>query len=97
MESIKNDNWKDSHEWLRMIEAKLSATEQKVVICWVPSHCNVYGNEKADQLAERGSTLSQRDAPTTSGIIKAKIKNVKWTINHKRAKAYSGNEENRKA
>lgn len=86
VESIQNDNWKDTHEWLRMIKAKLSAMQQNLTICWVPSHCNVFGNEKADLLAEKGTELSQKDAPTTFGIIKAKIKNIKWKIDHQRAK-----------
>ena len=53
--SLEARNWKDTHEWLRMIKTKLSQIEYQLTICWIPSHCNTFGNEKADALAEKGS------------------------------------------
>ena len=88
--SLKAHNWKDSHEWLRVIKHKLNEMNNKITICWIPSHCNTYGNDKADQLAEKGTHCDQKDAPVTLSIAKAKIKNTKWKIDHKRAKEMYG-------
>ena len=79
-------NWKDTHEWLRMIKTKLNLIDYQLTICWIPSHCNTFGNDKADALAEKGSKCQQKKAPVTMNIAKAKIKNVKWKIDHERAK-----------
>ena len=35
------------------------ATEAKVAIQWIPSHCDIPGNEKADALAKQGSQMPQ--------------------------------------
>ena len=72
--ALKSNDWKDTHEWLRAIKVLLNNTKKKIIICWVPSHCNTFGNEKADQLAERGAKLTQTDIPVTFCIVKAKIK-----------------------
>ena len=86
IDALQSNKWKDSHEWIRVVKKNLSEMEKKLTICWVPSHCAVYGNEKADQLAEEGTKQNQKEAPVTFGIVKAKIRSVKWEITHKRAK-----------
>jgi len=79
-QALNSRNWKDDHEWIRVIKSLLQEMKQMVTLCWVPSHCGTYGNEKADQLAEQGSRMCQKDAPVTFSIVKAKIKNKKWDI-----------------
>ena len=83
--ALKMNNWKDEHEWLRRIKKRLDENTAKLTICWIPSHVNTYGNEKADALADRGTKEDQSCAPVTFRIVKAKVKNKKWTINHPRA------------
>ena len=56
-----------------------------VVLQWIPSHCNVRGNETADSLAKEGTTKEQTDRSTsyteTKTIIKSKQQN-KWKRQH---------------
>jgi ribonuclease HI len=56
-----------------------------VVLQWIPSHCNVSGNEIADSLAKEGTTKEQVDKstsyPEAKTIIKAKQQN-KWNRQH---------------
>ena len=53
--ALEAKDWKDRHEWMKEIKTTLEGIRQELVICWVPSHCNTYGNEKADKLADEGS------------------------------------------
>lgn len=39
-----------------------AATRHQVNICWVPGHCNIEGNEKADELARKGSNMEEARA-----------------------------------
>ena len=58
-----------------------------VTLQWIPSHCNVYGNETADSLAKEGTTKEQVDRSTSYSeaktIIKAKQQR-KWRLEHPR-------------
>lgn len=53
--------------------AELSETHN-VTLQWVPSHCNLYGNEMADHLAKEGCQLPQEDLAVTYDEAKAIIK-----------------------
>ena len=54
---------------------------------WIPSHCNVPGNEAADSLAKEGTTKEQVDRstsyPEVKTILKAK-QHSKWRHKHPR-------------
>ena len=56
-----------------------------VIMQWIPSHCNIYGNEVADCLAKEGSAKEQKDRSTTfkesKTIIKA-VQQSKWIKEH---------------
>ena len=53
--------------------AELSANHN-VTLQWIPSHCDLYGNEMADQLAKEGSKLPQEDKSTSFNEVKTIIK-----------------------
>lgn len=46
-------------------DSLITIRHHKVKLCWVPGHSNVEGNEKADELARRGSALSISEADTS--------------------------------
>ena len=83
--ALKSNKWKDTHEWIRAIKCVLQRAKRTITICWVPSHCGTYGNEIADKLADQGSTMDQSSAPVTENIVRAKIRNRKWKVEHERA------------
>ena len=52
---------------------------------WVPGHCNLFGNEKADHLAKNGSTLEQLEEGCTYEESKTHIKAAiqkRWKESH---------------
>ena len=57
----------------------------KVAIQWIPSHCGLYGNEKADTLAKEASSSEQTNEATSyeeeKTLIKRKIQE-EWTKMH---------------
>ena len=61
------------HE-LRVKLSKLIES-RRIVLQWIPSHCGISGNEKADEFAKRGANMQQENLPIT---IKRKtiIKNM---------------------
>ena len=71
--------------WLLKIQHALPHVNCHFSILWIPSHCDVDGNEKADDLAKAGSESNQANVPISLKIRKAKIKGVKWTPSHPRA------------
>ena len=47
----------------------LSVNGRRIHLQWVPSHCDLRGNERADQLAKEASLLPQETAPLDSRTI----------------------------
>ena len=85
LESILTGGKND--DTLRELQKELTNLKEKtaLVLQWLPAHCGISGNEKADALSKRGSQLEQiehkmnyREAKT---IIKANMKE-KWKEKH---------------
>ena len=72
LQSLKRNQEKDNNSLIRAL-ADLSANHT-VTLQWIPSHCDLYGNEMADHLAKEGSKLPQNDRYTTFNEVKSIIK-----------------------
>jgi len=90
IQALQKNNWRDSQEWLTQVKHNLINREHRTKLCWIPSHCGTIGNERADELADEGAKLDQKQAPVSCGIMKAKIRGEKWEIKHERAKETFG-------
>ena len=62
-----------------------SCQDHTLVLQWIPSHCNIRGNDMADTLAKEGSSKEQEDTSTNyqeaKSIIKAKFRR-QWLQEH---------------
>ena len=83
--ALRNNNWKDKCEILAKIKEEAHLVNNKPTILWIPSHCDVKGNEEADKMAELGSRMDQSEVPVAHAMVKARIKSKKWTVTHRRA------------
>ena len=89
--ALSQNDFRDRDPWLKEVKKMLLTTPEEVTLLWIPSHCDVPGNERADALAKEGSELNQENTPVTHQIVKSKIKARKWAISHKRAIDTYGN------
>jgi ribonuclease HI len=62
--ALKSQHSSDLSDLSDQLEG-LNQSYQKVVIQWVPAHCQIRGNEKADKLAKQGRALQQEDTGST--------------------------------
>ena len=95
-EALSLNHWKDDDPWLKQIKNLAYDMRAEVTLLWIPSHCDVDGNERADELAKHGSELDQSATPVIHKIVKAKIKNRTWDIQHNRAAAVYGDRRSSK-
>ena len=89
-QALRNNNWKDNNDLLMKIKGIATTIDHPITLLWVPSHCDLEGNEKADELANQGSKLCQVGIPVSHEIVKARIKRRKWSVTHERAKETYG-------
>jgi hypothetical protein len=78
--ALKSQRPTDLGDLIDQLEG-LTRSYQKVVIQWVPAHCDIQGNERADKLAKKGGALQQEDTRLTYEVAKSYIKchlSSKW-------------------
>ena len=81
LQSGKNSDLHDLQEAL----FKTANQCKRCVIQWVPSHCDIHGNEEADKLAKEGAKLPQNNTCATYEETKTLIKKKyrkKWEKEH---------------
>ena len=72
--ALKTDDWKNKDYHLAEIKTKLADISSRITLLWVPSHCKIPGNDRADELANQGTKLSQQGVPVSCKILKARIR-----------------------
>jgi ribonuclease HI len=85
-QSLDKNRWKDMDPWLQRIKDVLFELTSQITLLWIPAHCDIEGNERADELARMGTEMNQDATIVTHKIVKAKIKNRQWQVIHQRAK-----------
>ena len=84
-QAMEKSHWKDMDPWIKQIKEVLFELLPRVILLWIPSHCDVDGNERADDLAKIGTMMEQKEVIVTHKIVKAKILNRKWSITNTKA------------
>ena len=73
------------HSNLKASLLQLGLSAQQIVLQWLPGHCNIWGNTRADQLAKEGSQLEQLDGGSSYAESKTLVKAAmarKWKSDH---------------
>ena len=84
-DALEHNDWRVDDHWIKETWRVVSAITSRVAVLWIPSHVDIPGNERADELAGEGSLMSQEGVPVTFGVMKARIKQRKWTITYPEA------------
>ena len=58
------------------VKLSMLIESRRDVLQWIPAHCGISGNEKADELAKRGANMQQENLPITIKQKKTIIKNM---------------------
>ncbi|RUS80763.1 hypothetical protein EGW08_011486 [Elysia chlorotica] len=83
LQALKSSKNKDLND-LTSALTSLSQTHT-IALQWIPSHCNVFGNETADLLAKKATALQQNDYTTTYSEAKTIIhaqQHEEWLQEH---------------
>ncbi|RUS82318.1 hypothetical protein EGW08_009908 [Elysia chlorotica] len=83
MKALKSSKSKDLND-LTSALTSLSQTHT-IALQWIPSHCNVFGNETADLLVKKAAALQQNDYTTTYSEAKTIIhaqQHEEWLQEH---------------
>ncbi|GFR60800.1 adenylosuccinate synthetase isozyme 1 [Elysia marginata] len=71
-ESLQNSSLKSL---FLTIDSFLETYDVNLILQWIPGHCNIIGNERADTLAKKGSTAQQQNTTTSFRTAQQIIRN----------------------
>ena len=76
LQVIKNDDNKlnITQKITNYISELIDNFSIRIILQWIPSHCELPGNEAADRLAKKGACLDQPDIPVNQNTCKQIIK-----------------------
>ena len=76
LQVIENDNNRLNltQKITNYISELIATYSLRIILQWIPSHCDLPGNEAADRLAKKGACLDQPDIPVNQNTCKQIIK-----------------------
>ena len=80
--ALARNDLKDKDPWLKQIKKKMFELQHSTTLLWVPSHCGIPRNDKADELPKAGSELPQDNVPVTHQIIRMPRSNLADGLSH---------------
>ena len=79
------DSKGEERQYLAKCLGNVVRNTESLVLQWIPAHCRIEGNERADRLVNEGSVLEQIESDFTYREVKSIIKSSlskKWKENH---------------
>jgi len=83
--ALMSNDWRNKTNLIVEIKRRVKEIGKRITLLWIPAHCDLLGNDRADDLAKQGSKMRQDDTPVTFEIAKARINRRKWQPTHTRA------------
>ena len=84
LKSVQNPKTANMNGLINVLMA-LTMSAQEVTLQWIPGHCDIFGNEVADELAKEGSSAEQLDIGPSyeeaKTLIRASIQD-RWHKSH---------------
>ena len=74
IENFKDESSKQIEDLLQICHNTSLRYEINITLQWIPGHCGIYGNEKADALAKLGSNMPQKDETVSYSTAKSLAK-----------------------
>ena len=83
LQALDSDRPKSSviQDLSKVLDQFIRKYEQEVIIQWIPSHCQINGNERADILAKKGASKEQPERPVSQATCRQIIRSntqIEW-------------------
>ncbi|GFR94639.1 ribonuclease H1 [Elysia marginata] len=77
LEALQNESLQNSSlkSLFLTIDSFLKTYDVDLTLQWIPGHCNITGNERADTLAKKGFTAQQQNTTTSFRTAQQIIRN----------------------
>ena len=81
LQALNSDSFK-SHiiqDLSSSLDVFMKTSNYEVILQWIPSHCEIKGNERADTLAKKGAAEEQPERPVSQSTVKQIINSKSMT------------------